>query len=260
MVNPQPSYGAASGSDGGEAGPGVAGPLRVGEENHAQAGEFLSDCVLGMSDGLTVPFALAAGLTSAVSSSSVIALAVTSELVAGAISMGLGGYLSGRVEADTHEAERLRESWEVQHQPKQEEDEVVEVLGRFGLNRQQCEPVLQHFREHPDQWVDFMMRFELGLGDKPDTSRPFTSALAVGGSYVVGGLVPLLPYLIIPDANTALRYSAAATLLALFVFGWVKAMLIGSPKRAKSAVETLAVGGAAAAAAYFLAKLFNVDL
>ncbi|GAB0493726.1 hypothetical protein MMPV_005011 [Pyropia vietnamensis] len=257
MVDPSFSYGATNDSDGGEAGRGVAPP--AGGESHTQAGEFLSDCVLGMSDGLTVPFALAAGLTSAVSSSSVIVLAVASELVAGAISMGLGGYLSGRVEADTHEAERLREVWEVRHKPNEEEDEVVEVLSRFGLSREQCEPVLAHFRAHPDLWVDFMMRFELGL-EKPDVSRPFTSALAVGGSYVVGGLVPLVPYLIIPDAKMALRYSTAATLLTLFVFGWVKAALIGSPKRGKSALEMLAVGGAAAAAAYFLAKLFNVDL
>lgn len=259
MVNPPPSYGAANGGDGGEAGRGGAEPRSVAPEGHAQAGEFLSDCVLGMSDGLTVPFALAAGLTSAVSSSSVIVLAVASELVAGAISMGLGGYLSGRVEADTHEAERLREVSEVEEKPWEEEEEVVDVLGRYGLTRAQCEPVLEHFRQNKELWVDFMMRFELDM-KKPDESRPFTSALAVGGSYVVGGLVPLVPYLLVPNAKTALRYSTAATLLALFVFGWFKAMLIGSPKRGKSAVETLAVGGAAAAAAYFLAKLFPVDL
>ncbi|OSX69975.1 hypothetical protein BU14_0976s0004 [Porphyra umbilicalis] len=185
MVEPSSSYGAiAPRADGGESG--------QSQENHARAGEFLSDCVLGMSDGLTVPFALAAGLTSAISSSSVIALAVVSELIAGAISMGLGGYLSGRVEADTHDAEREREEWEVVHKKEEEEEEVVHELCKFGLTREQCEPVLEHFRKNPTQWVDFMMKFELGI-TKPADSRPFTSALAVGGSYVVGGLVPLIP-------------------------------------------------------------------
>jgi len=225
------------------------------QEKHSDSSGAVQDAILGAADGLTVPFALAAGLSGAFTKSSYIVLAVLSELVAGGISMGLGGWLAGRSEVQTFESEREREEREVQHTPLAEEAEIYEIFRPFGVPESAIESVLAHFREHPRDWVDFMMKFELGLSE-PDRNRPWRSALTVGGSYVLGGLVPLIPYLLVSDAREALMWSILFTFLALLLFGWVKAGFTGQ-SRWKSAIETAAVGGCAAAAAFGVARWFD---
>jgi VIT1/CCC1 family predicted Fe2+/Mn2+ transporter len=225
------------------------------QEEHTDSSGVVQDAILGAADGLTVPFALAAGLSGAFTQSSYIVLAVLSELVAGGISMGLGGWLAGRSEVQTFESERAREEHEVQHVPLAEEAEIYEIFRPYGVPESAIESVLAHFREHPRDWVDFMMKFELGLSE-PDRNRPWRSAITVGGAYVLGGLVPLIPYLVIGSAKEALRWSIFFTFLALLLFGWVKAGFTGQG-RWKSAIETAAVGGCAAAAAYGIARWFD---
>ncbi|KAF6005397.1 hypothetical protein F1559_004888 [Cyanidiococcus yangmingshanensis] len=225
------------------------------QEEHTDSSGVVQDAILGAADGLTVPFALAAGLSGAFTQSSYIVLAVLSELVAGGISMGLGGWLAGRSEVQTFESERAREEHEVRHVPLAEEAEIYEIFRPYGVPETAIESVLAHFREHPRDWVDFMMKFELGLSE-PDRNRPWRSAITVGGSYVLGGLVPLIPYLAIGNAREALRWSIFFTFLALLLFGWVKAGFTGQG-RWKSAIETAAVGGCAAAAAYGIARVFD---
>ncbi|MBI4371589.1 MAG: VIT1/CCC1 transporter family protein [Elusimicrobia bacterium] len=222
-------------------------------ETHFTAGETVRDLVLGMADGLTVPFALAAGLTGAAAASRLIVTAGLAEIAAGSVAMGLGGYLAARSEAEHYAAEQAREHAEVVEKPHAERAEVAAVFHRYGLGDAQIAPVLQAFEKDPEAWVDFMMRFELGL-EKPASGRARRSALAVGGAYVAGGLIPLFPYIVIPDVRRALSWSAAATLTALLVFGWAKGKLT-SGKPWRSAGQTASIGALAAAAAFGLARL-----
>lgn len=224
-------------------------------EQHFTAGDLVRDLVIGASDGLTVPFALAAGLAGAAAASRLIVTAGLSEIAAGAISMGLGGYLAARGEAEHYACEHRREHEEVVEKPHAERAEVAAVFRRYGLDDAQIVPILSSFEKDPDAWVDFMMRFELGL-ERPDPARGARSALAVGGAYAAGGLVPLAPYMLTADARAALPWSAAATAAALLAFGLVKGRLTsGRPLR--SALHMVLVGGLAAAAAYLLARLFR---
>ncbi|KAJ3348488.1 hypothetical protein HDU83_001310 [Entophlyctis luteolus] len=222
------------------------------KEPHFASAEILRDVVVGLSDGLTVPFALTAGLASLGSSKTVV-LGGISELVAGAISMGLGGYLAGKSEIESFDAEEAREWNEVHMVPEQEEDEIVELFEEYGMSRKDIEPLLQRFRSDPQLWVEFMMKYELGL-EKPESSRLWISALTVGGSYFMGGLVPLFPYLVIPSAQTAFFVSIGATLVVLLIFGYVKALAVGVTNRWKSAIEMMIVGASAAGAAFGVAK------
>eukprot|EP00871_Galdieria_phlegrea_P001294 jgi/Galph1/2165/GphlegSOOS_G852.1 len=226
------------------------------EASHsAGGGAALRDVVLGMSDGLTVPFALAAGMAGAFSSSKVIVLAVLAELTAGGISMGLGGYMSGRTEVLQYSAERKREEWEVVNCPEIEKEEIYDILKEYGLTRSHVRSILDHFEKNPSKWVDFMMKFELGL-EKPDQSRPWKSALFVGLSYVFGGFIPLVPYFFIESSLSALKVSVMFTLIALFIFGLAKGHVV-SHGRLSSAVETTVVGAVAAASAFVIARWFN---
>ncbi len=222
-------------------------------ERHFSASETIRDIVIGMSDGLTVPFALAAGLSGAAQSSGVVITAGLAEIAAGSIAMGLGGYLAARTDAEHYEAERAREARETIEMPEEETEEVARIFRSYGLPEATVASVAQAIRSNRRRWVDFMMKFELGL-EKPDPRRARTSALTIALSYVAGGLVPLAPYMVVVRAGTALAWSVLLTLLALLVFGYVKGMFtVKTPLR--SAWQTALVGGLAAAAAFAIAKL-----
>jgi vacuolar iron transporter family protein len=224
-------------------------------EKHFTAGENVRDVVIGMSDGLTVPFALAAGLTGAVAASGIIVTAGLAEIAAGSIAMGLGGYLAARGDNDHYRSELARERLEVVEKPAAEREEVAEVFRAYGLTDEHIEPVLKAFAAKPESWVDFMMRFELGL-EKPDPKRALVSALTIAGAYIVGGMVPLTPYIVIHDTRAALPVSVVCTLIALFVFGLIKGRFTGVHPL-QSGAQTVLVGGLAAAAAFGLARLFG---
>jgi len=223
-------------------------------EAHFRSSASVRDVVIGMADGLTVPFALAAGL-SAVAASRVIVVAGLAEIAAGSIAMGLGGYLAARSEAEHYASERAREEIEIVEKPQAERAEVMEILQSYGLTREHSQPILAAFEAKPKVWVDWMMRFELGL-EEPDPRRALRSALTIAVSYVGGGLIPLAPYMFTDQALTALTYSVAATIIALAVFGYVKGRFTGAPPL-RSSIQTTVIGGVAAAAAFLIAKLFT---
>jgi VIT1/CCC1 family predicted Fe2+/Mn2+ transporter len=221
-------------------------------EEHFESPEFIKDIVIGMADGLTVPFALAAGLSGAVDSSTIIITAGIAEIAAGSIAMGLGGYLAGRTEVDHYDAELQREYMEVEEFPEKEKAEVREVLEEFGVSRESTRGIVEEMAKDKDKWVKFMMRFELGL-EKPDAQRARKSAFNIGAAYIVGGLVPLSPYFFIKSSQQALLVSIGVTLVALFIFGFLKAKAIGQPTWS-GAVKTTFIGALAATVAYLLAK------
>ncbi len=222
-------------------------------EQHFTAGETVRDIVIGMSDGLTVPFALAAGLSGAVSSTAIIVTAGLAEIAAGSIAMGLGGYLAARSDAEHYASERRREQLEVKEKTAAEEEEVREIFASYGLTDEQSKPIVEALSKRPDAWVDFMMRFELGL-EEPDPRRALRSALTIALSYIAGGLIPLSPYLLVPVARTALLISVIVTLLALLIFGYVKGHFTGTMP-IRSGLQTALIGGLAAAAAFIIARL-----
>jgi len=224
-------------------------------EGHFQSSDVLRDVVIGLSDGLTVPFALAAGLSGVVSSTHIVVLAGLAEIAAGSIAMGLGGYLAARGDAEHYVSERLREEREVIERTHDEEEEIYEIFEQYAVDRASATPVLEALKRSPQAWVDFMMRFELGL-EQPDPNRAHRSALTIAFSYIAGGMVPLLPYMFVSDASASLRLSVIITLIALGLFGAMKGRLVGTGA-VRSALQTVAIGGAAAAAAYGLARLLN---
>ncbi|MBI1846250.1 MAG: VIT1/CCC1 transporter family protein [Candidatus Rokubacteria bacterium] len=224
-------------------------------ERHFTAADIVRDVVIGMSDGLTVPFALAAGLTGAVDTSWIIVVAGLAEIAAGAIAMGLGGFLAARGEVEHYASERAREHREVHQIPDAESAEVSELLQTYGLTMEEAAPVVAALRKKPEAWVDFMMRFELGL-EKPDPARALWSAITIGGAYAAGGIIPLAPYMLSPHPGRALAVSVAVTLLALFVFGYVKARFTGA-RPLRGALQTALIGGLAAAAAFAIARLVS---
>ncbi len=213
-------------------------------EQHFTAGAVVRDVVIGMSDGLTVPFALAAGLTGALDASSIIVTAGLAEVAAGSIAMGLGGYLAAKSDAEHYASERVREQREVKEIPAEEIRETTEIFESYGLTPEESKRVVQALSRRPETWVDFMMRFELGL-EKPDARRAARSALTIAGAYVAGGLIPLAPYLLVGSARRALPISIAVTLVALGVFGYVKGRFTGA-RPFRSAVQTVLIGALAA--------------
>jgi VIT1/CCC1 family predicted Fe2+/Mn2+ transporter len=221
-------------------------------ERHFTAGERVRDLVIGMSDGLTVPFALAAGLSGAVDRTGIIVTAGLAEVAAGSIAMGLGGYLAARSDAEHYASERRREEREVHEIPGVEAEEVAHVFRTYGLSDAESAPVVEALCRRHEAWVDFMMRFELGL-EKPDPARALTSALTIALAYVVGGLVPLAPYFVAATARAALGASVGLTLAALLVFGYVKGHFTGA-RPVRSALQTALIGGLAAAAAFGIAR------
>ena len=220
-------------------------------EKHFTAGDAVRDVVIGMSDGLTVPFALAAGLTGAIAQSRLIITAGFAEIAAGSIAMGLGGYLAARSDAEHYAHERAREQQEILEVPEQEAAEVREIFKSYGLTADESATVVDSLRRRPKDWVDFMMRFELGL-EAPQPSRAWKSALTIAAAYVVGGLIPLSAYSVVSDAHQALRLSVTVTVIALAVFGGIKGRFTGAPM-IRSALQTAIIGGLAAAAAFAIA-------
>ena len=224
-------------------------------ERHFTAGEVVRDVVIGLSDGLTGPFELAAGISGAVDSSRLVVVAGMAEIAAGSIAMGLGGYLAARSDAEHYESERRREESEVEEIPDEEAREVQKVFTDYGLTREESAPVVAALTHKPKEWVDLMMRFELGL-EEPDPKRAVQSAATIAASYIGGGFIPLSPYLIFHSSREALIWSAAVTLLALAVFGYIKGRFTGSRPR-RSALQTVVIGGLAAGAAFLIAKAIS---
>jgi VIT1/CCC1 family predicted Fe2+/Mn2+ transporter len=221
-------------------------------ERHFTASAAVRDVVIGMSDGLTVPFALAAGLSGAVASTAVIVTAGLAEVAAGAIAMGLGGYLAARSDAEHYANERAREVLEVKEKPAIEAEEVIDLFEAYGVTREESAPVVEALSRRPEAWVDFMMRFELGL-ERPDPRRARRSALTIAGAYVAGGLVPLTPYMLVGQARPALLLSVVVTLVALSTFGYVKGQFTGT-RPGRGALQTVLIGGLAAAGAFLIAR------
>ena len=225
-------------------------------ETHFTSTDAVRDIVIGLSDGLTVPFALAAGLSGAVASTHLVVLAGLAEIAAGSIAMGLGGYLAARGDAQHYGAERLREEREVVERPEDEAEEIREIFRAYGVSEQASAPVLRELQANPPAYVDFMMRFELGL-EAPVRGRAWRSAATIGAAYIFGGLLPLLPYMILrQNLPEAFRFSVIFTLVALAVFGGVKGRLLGASV-VRSALQTTLIGGCAAGVAFALARLLG---
>jgi VIT1/CCC1 family predicted Fe2+/Mn2+ transporter len=227
----------------------------IHHEEHLTSSEIIRDIVIGMSDGLTVPFALAAGLSGAVNSTGIIVIAGIAEIAAGSIAMGLGGYLAGKTEQDHYQSEMKREYYEVDNLHHREIQETKEFFAGIGLSEDLQEKAAEEISRDKDKWVSFMMKYELGL-EAPDPKRATKSAFNIGLSYIAGGLVPLSPYFFTDTPETALKYSVAVTLLCLFVFGWIKSRFTGVTPF-WGALRVTLIGAMAAAAAFGVAKIFE---
>lgn len=225
------------------------------EERHFTQNATVRDLVIGTADGLTVPFALAAALSGAVAANPLIVTAGLAEIAAGCVAMGLGGYLAARTDAEHYASERRREEEETHTYPDRERWEVAAILHRYGVRGEVLRQAVEAIASDRRKWVDFMMRFELDLSE-PDPNRAAKSAATIGGAYVVGGLIPLAPYMIFATTTPALLVSSGLTAMALFGFGWLKARATGLPPL-RVATQTLAIGGVAAAVAYAVASLFG---
>ncbi|CAB4422353.1 unnamed protein product [Rhizophagus irregularis] len=226
------------------------------EEHHFESPEIIRDIVLGLSDGLTVPFALAAGLSS-LGDSRVVIIGGFAELISGSISMGCGGYLAAKSDLDHYDTERRREEWEVKNCLNAEIQEIVDILSPYGLDEATVSPIIEKLKSNPEKFVDFMMKFELNL-ERPDPSRSLKSAFTIGMSYFIGGLVPLIPYFFMDDTTYALLVSSIITIFCLVIFGFVKAVYTSPNNAVSSAIQTAFVGALAAAAAYGGVKLVEV--
>lgn len=227
----------------------------VHTEKHLGSSAFITDIVIGMSDGLTVPFALAAGLSGAVQSNSVVITAGIAEIVAGSIAMGLGGYLAGRTEIEHYHAELKREYDEVENLPEREKSEVMLIFKEYGMNEATQHIIADEMAKDKDKWVDFMMKYELGL-EKPDANRARNSAATIGLSYIVGGLIPLTAYFFTHTPIQGLTISGLLTVVCLFIFGYFKSKVTGQPPVA-GALKVMLIGITAATAAFLIAKGFN---
>jgi len=225
------------------------------QEKHFTSSDLIKDIVIGMSDGLTVPFALAAGLSGAVASNSIVITAGLAEVVAGSIAMGLGGYLAGRTDVDHYQSEYKREFKEVETLPEVEKQEVREVFNAYGISPKLQDELAAELSQDKTKWVDFMMRFELGM-EKPDANRASRSAFNIGFSYVVGGMVPLIGYFITSTPARGLMISSIMTVVFLLVFGFVKTKLTGD-KPFYGALKTAFIGILAAGAAFLIARLIS---
>lgn len=225
------------------------------KEEHFGSPAFITDIVIGMSDGLTVPFALAAGLSGAVQSNAVVITAGIAEIVAGSIAMGLGGYLAGRTEQEHYQSELRREYDEVEHLHEREKSEVREIFEAYGLNAETRNLIADELAKDKDKWVDFMMKYELGL-EKPDPNRARNSAANIGLSYIAGGLIPLSAYFFTSSPLQGLTVSALLTVICLFIFGYFKSKVTGQPPLA-GAIKVTVIGIIAASAAFLIARTFN---
>lgn len=225
------------------------------KEHHFTSSDTVKDIVIGMSDGLTVPFALAAGLSGVVDGTGIVVTAGIAEIAAGSIAMGLGGYLAARSEVEHYTNERIREQQETKYRLADEEQEIIDIFSSYEISPADSRPVVEALKKNPEIMVDFMMKFELGL-EKPDPKRAVTSAGTIAGSYILGGVIPLLPYMILTNGHSALLWSVTVTVIALFIFGYMKGYFLGT-KPWYSALQTACIGSLAAGVAYFMAKLLS---
>ena len=225
------------------------------QETHFSSTDLIKDIVIGMSDGLTVPFALAAGLSGALAAKHIIITAGLSEIIAGSIAMGLGGYLAGQTETDHYKSEMAKEYDEVNTIPDKEKEEIKELFAAYGFSASSQILLADELSKDKDKWVKFMMKYELGL-EEPDARRATKSALNIGLSYIVGGLIPLLPYFFTSNPLYGLKLSAGITLFCLFIFGSFKSKFTGQPI-IKSALKVTLIGAVAAFAAFWVAKFFG---
>lgn len=221
------------------------------EEKHFKGSATVKDIVIGMADGLTVPFALAAGLSGAVTDNRIIITAGVAEIIAGSIAMGLGGYLAGKSEADHYYSELRREAHEVDNLPDKEEQEIRDILSEYGISSETGNKVVKELSVNKSKWIDFMMKFELGL-EPPIPYRAVKSAATIAASYIVGGFIPLASYFFLSTPIEGLKVSIAITLVILFIFGYIKTKFIGQNPLA-GALRTMMIGTVAAAAAYLIA-------
>ncbi|MBU6340262.1 MAG: VIT1/CCC1 transporter family protein [Bacteroidetes bacterium] len=222
------------------------------EEKHLKSSDFISDVVIGMSDGLTVPFALAAGLSGAVASNALVTTAGIAEIIAGSIAMGLGGFLAGQTELDHYRSEQRREYEEVERVPEREKQEVRDVFAAYGFSEEMQHKIANELAQDKDKWVEFMMRFELGL-EEPHAQRAAQSAATIGISYIIGGTIPLLPYFFTQTPREGLGYSILVTLICLFIFGYLKSKVTGQSP-IFGALKVVLIGAAAAGAAFAIAQ------
>lgn len=224
-------------------------------EKHFTSSEIVRDVIIGMTDGLTVPFALTAGLSGVVHSNALIITAGIAEIVAGSIAMGLGGYLSAKTEIEHYETELGREYREIEIVPEQEKKEVMDVFADYGLPKNLQIEIANELSKDKKQWVEFMMRFELGM-ERPDPKRAKQSAFNIGISYIIGGFVPLSAYFFTQTPKEGLIFSAIITIISLFIFGYVKTKLTGI-NPLQGAIKTVLIGALAAGAAFLVAKLIS---
>ncbi|MBC7410872.1 MAG: VIT1/CCC1 transporter family protein [Bacteroidia bacterium] len=224
-------------------------------ENHTTNSDFITDVVIGMSDGLTVPFALAAGVSGVVASNAIVITAGIAEIIAGSIAMGLGGYLAGTTEIHHYQAELKREYGEVELYPEKEKEEVREIFKDYGFSEQSQHLLVEELAKDKHKWVDFMMRFELGL-EKPNPNRARNSALTIGGAYIVGGFIPLVPYFLTPTPTQGLKFSAVVTLICLFIFGYFKSKVTDQPP-IMGAFKVTIIGALAASVAFAIARAIS---
>jgi VIT1/CCC1 family predicted Fe2+/Mn2+ transporter len=229
--------------------------MNLYQEQHLKSSEFITDIVIGMSDGLTVPFALAAGLSGAVDNNAIVITAGIAEIVAGCIAMGLGGYLAGKTEQEHYESELKREYFEVDNYRQKEIDEVKEIFAEYGIDEEGQTLLANQLAKDKKKWVDFMMKFELGL-EEPHPKRARNSAFTIGSAYIVGGFLPLSAYFFTTNPQEGLLVSAGITTLCLFVFGYFKSKVTGQPP-IKGALKVTAIGLIAAAAAFGIAKFIG---
>lgn len=233
----------------------AAKPYNAHRESHVVRADVLRDVVIGMSDGLTVPFALAAGLSGAVSSTNLIIIAGLAEIAAGSIAMGLGGYLAGKTETDHYNSELKREYEEVEKVPDMEKDELRTFFSSLGLSRDVQDQAVEEVSRDKEKWVELMMKYELGL-EKPDPLRAKKSAFNIGFSYIIGGLIPLSPYFFVSTGIQGLKISTVITLISLFTFGYYKSKLTGV-NRWEGALRVMIIGAIAAGCAFAIARLIQ---
>ena len=225
------------------------------EEGHLKSSAFISDIVIGMADGLTVPFALAAGFSGAAQSNDIVITAGIAEIVAGSIAMGLGGYLAGKTEQEHYASEWKREEEEVERVPEREKAEVREVFAEYGLSEETQHIIADEMARDKRKWVEFMMKFELGL-EEPHANRARNSAATIGIAYIVGGIIPLSGYIFTDTPNSGLQFSSILTVLCLFIFGYYKSKITGQDPL-RGALKVTFIGVIAAAAAFFVARMFD---
>jgi VIT1/CCC1 family predicted Fe2+/Mn2+ transporter len=228
---------------------------QIHREEHMFSAEAIRDIVIGMSDGLTVPFALAAGLSGAVTSTSLIIIAGLAEIAAGSIAMGLGGYLAGKTEVDHYNSEMKREYEEVESVPEVEKQELKTFFSSLGLSNEIQNQAVEEVIKDKEKWVELMMKYELGL-EKPDPKRATKSAFNIGMSYVVGGLIPLSPYFFVSNGLEGLKLSTIITLICLFIFGYFKSKFTGVNKLS-GALRVMMIGAIAAGCAFGIARLIE---